>query len=287
MKNILLFASFLTRVLDCHAGYLEVAPGVYSFNDNSLYTSVFVVTGDGVVAIDSMNFLHSKAMIEAVKEVTSEPIKYLIHTHNHWDHASGNYLWKDEGAELVANVQAVEWMMANPNLEVEIPDYVWEGDALELTLGDFTFEFLPLGLAHGIGMFAIFIPHVKFLYAADMVSPKRLPFGAGPDYNFVAWEDSLAQLLFVDWELAVHTHSGLEDPLPASTKDDMIEAFEYLQELRVAVGTALAEGGDLFTLPYTLKMPKYESWTFYNEFLPLNIHKVINELVLGPYPWRP
>ena len=78
----------------CISKYLEVAPGIYSVTEGGVYISAFVVTGEGVVAMDSMNPKHAAAMIKDIKEVTEEPIKYLILTHNHWDHSGGNGLFR-------------------------------------------------------------------------------------------------------------------------------------------------------------------------------------------------
>ena len=33
-------------------------------------------------------------MLEAIAEVTDEPVKFLLHSHNHWDHGSGGAVWR-------------------------------------------------------------------------------------------------------------------------------------------------------------------------------------------------
>ena len=37
------------------------------------------------------------------KEITDKPIKYLIDSHFHWDHANGNATYDKLGAKIIAN----------------------------------------------------------------------------------------------------------------------------------------------------------------------------------------
>ena len=66
----------------------EIADGVYSFASDGSYFSMFIVTGDGVIVIEPIRTEHSKQMLEAIRNITSEPVKYLFYSHNHWDHVS-------------------------------------------------------------------------------------------------------------------------------------------------------------------------------------------------------
>jgi len=58
--------------------------------------SQLLLTGDGVVAMDPINPKHSELMIKEIKEVTDEPIKFIIMSHNHWDHSGGNGLFREK-----------------------------------------------------------------------------------------------------------------------------------------------------------------------------------------------
>jgi len=267
--------------------YLEVGPGIYSFTDNGFYVSVFVVTGDGVVAMESVNPKHSAAMIKDIKEVTDEPIKFLIQSHNHWDHTGGNGLFRDEGAKIVAHAEAVEWMEENRHPDVVIPDTTWLGDEYWISLGNQTIQLINLGLSHGVGNAAAFLPNEKFLFAADFLSPDRLPFAIAPDYNFKEWEENLEKILTLDWDKAVHTHTSREEPLEVSPKKDMEDGLQYLKDLKAEVKSARATNPNMAAIPGSIKLPKYESWSGYKEFLALNAWKSMMEQSIGSYVWRP
>jgi glyoxylase-like metal-dependent hydrolase (beta-lactamase superfamily II) len=80
----------------------EIAPGVYSFGGGNGYHSMFLVTDEGVVAFETINSAHSEKMIEAIRGVTDQPIEFAMHSHNHWDHASGGGVFHAVGAQTVA-----------------------------------------------------------------------------------------------------------------------------------------------------------------------------------------
>jgi glyoxylase-like metal-dependent hydrolase (beta-lactamase superfamily II) len=88
----------------------EVVPGVYAAIARPSYklngNAAFIINPDHVLVIDT----HSKpsaarSLIRQIEKITSKPIRYVINTHFHYDHARGNqaYIPPDyEGATLVA-----------------------------------------------------------------------------------------------------------------------------------------------------------------------------------------
>src|SRR5262245_65461792 len=48
------------------------------------------VTGDGVILVDDMFDRNHADILAQVKSVTDQPIKYVINTHQHDDHAGGD-----------------------------------------------------------------------------------------------------------------------------------------------------------------------------------------------------
>ena len=103
----------------------KVVDGVYRYgNPNHGYFSMFVITDDGVIAIEPMNTEHAKGMLKAIRNVTNKPVRYLLHSHNHWDHSKGGQVFRDQGAKIVAHAEAVEWMKDNPHPDLVLPDDV-------------------------------------------------------------------------------------------------------------------------------------------------------------------
>ena len=87
---------------------VEGTENVYIFRyQNS--QSMFVVTGDGVIATDPIGYGRPQApmtYLEEIRKVTSQPVKYVIYSHNHFDHIAGGKPFKDAGAKFVAHKNA-------------------------------------------------------------------------------------------------------------------------------------------------------------------------------------
>ena len=108
----------------------EVASGVYAFDPKDGYNSMFIVADEGVIAIEPVNSGHATGLLKAIASVTNKPVKYLLSSHNHWDHANGGKVFQDIGAISLVHEEAAEWMAANPNKDLAQPDQTWKGDQL-------------------------------------------------------------------------------------------------------------------------------------------------------------
>ena len=139
----------------------EVAPNVYSFTSTGFIVSMFMVTSEGVIVIDPMKPEHAEAMLTSIRNITDAPIKYLIYSHNHYDHVEGGQVFKDKGATIISHVDAYDYLKANPKEGVLLPDNNWIGEQFNLTLGDMILEMHYLGLNHGNGMTTFVLPKEK------------------------------------------------------------------------------------------------------------------------------
>src|SRR5579863_7062702 len=121
MRRALLLLVFLGFASPAQAGELpamkfgdvrEIAPGVFfrysaiSATDKSVVfggcNNIWVVFKDYVVLFDA-NFPKEAADVSAaIKKTTDKPIRYVIDSHHHGDHAYGNAVFAGIGANVVA-----------------------------------------------------------------------------------------------------------------------------------------------------------------------------------------
>ena len=190
---------------------VEVAEGVYAWGSPpSGYFSMFVVTSNGVMVVEPANLHHSQGLLQAIRQVTDEPIRYLFHSHNHWDHSFGGQVFRDEGATIIAHHKAVEWMNANPHAQLAQPDFGWTGSRKDITLGGTTIELHHFGMSHGMGMTVFRLPREKIVFIADIVTPKRLLFTIVPDFNIKEWVRTLQEIEKLDFDTAIFTHGAAQ-----------------------------------------------------------------------------
>jgi len=266
---------------------MEIANGVYSFDSGSHYYSMFIVTSDGVIAIESISSKHSTEMVKAIKKITKLPIKYLLHSHNHWDHSSGGQVFKKEGAKTIAHSEAVDWMKANVGMDMAVPDESWAGNRKDIVLGKTTVEMHYLGMNHGMGMTVFLLPKEKVAYIADLVTPNRVLFNIVPDFNIKEVERSLEEIIKLDFDKAVYSHNENKNGLNGGNKEDAIEELQFIRDLREAIFAEFKKGTNPMMIPSVLKLPKYKDWAMYDQWLPMNAWRILLDEFMGPFPWVP
>ena len=286
LVTILFSGAVFAETLPPHTA--KIGEGVYSFgNPANAYFSMFVVTNEGVIAIESVNTNHATDMVKTIKAVTDQPIRYLLHSHNHWDHASGGQVFHDAGAIVMAHEEAYRWMKANPGPDMMVPDESWSGNRTEIALGGTVLELHYLGMNHGLGMTVFLLPKEKIAYIADLVDPHAVLFNIVPDFNVKEWERSLKEIEQMDFDKALYAHSGKAQPLLGGTKQEVREYIQFVQDIRGAIYAEFEKGTNWMMIPKAVKLPQYKDWWMYEEWLPMNVWRILLDDSMGPFPWRP
>jgi glyoxylase-like metal-dependent hydrolase (beta-lactamase superfamily II) len=140
---------------------------------------------DHLVVVDAPeNETRSLAVIGAIaKAVPGKPIKYVINTHSHFDHAGGLRTYAAEGATIVTqagNIPYYQQVWSNPRTIA--PDRlarsgrtaVFEGIIGSRTFRDDMREMVVYhyaGNMHNAGMLMVFLPKERMLVEADSFTP--------------------------------------------------------------------------------------------------------------------
>jgi glyoxylase-like metal-dependent hydrolase (beta-lactamase superfamily II) len=262
----------------------KITDGVYAFNLGAVelpYTSMFVVTGNGVMVVDPINSNSARVMLQEIRKITNEPIRYVFYSHDHWDHTSGGQVFKNEGAEIIAHTDASEWIKTHTGANQIPADSSWSGSRKEYSLGGFTMELHQFGPSHGNGM-TIFVVNSqpRVVYVADLAAVKSTGPVYLPEFDTKGWENTLEKTLQLNFEKGVFTHS----PPQGGTKQDLADHLGYVKDIRAGVKAELRKGTNPFAIPGVLKLDKYKDWAGYADQFPLNVmHFAIEEAVLGPY----
>jgi len=253
----------------------EVAEGLYSFGNGFVYNA-FLVTDEGVIVMDPVDPNHAQRTLEAIREITDLPIQYLIYSHNHYDHISGGQVFKDAGATVLSHENTAAWLAEHPNPNVVMPDETWSGDSFTLTSGGRDIVLHFFGPNHGEGMTVFEFPDTRAIFTVDLVIPQRVGFAYMPDFFPMEWERTLTEMLELDFDTVMYAHN-----VPFGERETVTLQLQFLQDLRAAVITELQSGTNFTDIPNVVELPQYADWSGYEEWLPMNVWRIMLEMFMG------
>ncbi|MBT3205606.1 MAG: MBL fold metallo-hydrolase [Gammaproteobacteria bacterium] len=250
----------------------NIGDGLYVFRW-WVYRNIFLVTDEGVIVTDPMNPRVAKQLLGEIRKITDKPIKYVIYSHNHHDHISGGKVFKDQGATFIGHKNVLKELGDHPSYATPLPDITFE-DEYTVQLGGRTIELKYFGPNHGDSLVVMRLPKEKILFVVDIVTPRRVAFRSMPDFWPDEWIRSLKEIEQMDIDYVISAHGPETQPaidLASAVKDQRV----YLEDLMTAVKKAMDSGTHSpDALRKTVKLPKYENWQYYKEWLPMNIERI-------------
>ena len=235
--------------------------------------AMFVVTKEGVIATDPISYGRPQAAttyLEEIKKVTNQPVRYMIYSHHHFDHIAGGKPFKDAGATFIAHKRAKDRLEQLKDPHTVIPDETVDTNRT-ITLGGTTLELTYLGLNHSDSSLVMRLPAEKIIFIVDWLPIGSLPGRGMIDSYPIEWEDSIKNVLAMDWERLIPGHPGAGGRL--GTKKDAQEMLTFLQETSAEVKKAAHEGKCWYTVEKEIKLPKYASIPGYEQALPFILRR--------------
>jgi phosphoglycerate dehydrogenase-like enzyme/glyoxylase-like metal-dependent hydrolase (beta-lactamase superfamily II) len=281
----------------------EVAPGVF-FRYSSIgpeganipfggSNNIWVVFEDHVVVIDANFPKEAGDVVEAIKKTTSKPIRYVIDTHHHGDHAYGNAVFAQAGASIVAQANCARLLRLNGPREfaeagrgptgrkdirdssLKVPNVVFD-DKLVLDDGKQRVEFHFFGHAHTAGDTWTYLPRLKILCTGDAC--------VNGAYNYMGQSDSASWIRALERAQQLDVQYILPGHGPMAGKELLQKQKSYFIELRRQVKAGLDAGKELDDIVKSIDMPWYREWTTVTPAVA-NITHVYNELTGRVAPW--
>jgi glyoxylase-like metal-dependent hydrolase (beta-lactamase superfamily II) len=208
-----------------------VAEDVYYFTGGT-HHSVIIGFNDYVAVIEApLDETRSSAVIREVKNLYfNKPIKYLINTHAHFDHAGGIRTYAAEGTTILTyqmNKPYYEKTFAAPRTLA--PDKLAQSkkkavieavpEKRVLTDGKRTLELYHVPNEHNEGMLIAYLPKEKIVIEADLYTPPAAGAAAAnpPSPYTMALVENLDRLK-LDYEKILALHGRM------ATKEELLKA---------------------------------------------------------------
>ena len=196
-----------------------------------------LVTDDGVLLVDDKFEIDHDNIMRLLRQVTSQPVKYVINTHYHGDHSGGNAKLQALDAIAVASEQARARMVAvnQPGL----PDFTLS-DRAALYIGGKTVEIYRVSPAHTNGDVVVLFPEHRVLASGDIfangpgTSAQLVDHAGGGSAK--EWPKAVEEALALDFDTVVPGH-GL-----VSTRADLEAYHERTLRFREVLSQLVRQG---------------------------------------------
>ena len=214
-----------------------------------------VVTNDGAVLIDTGgSWLGAEALHGAVREITDQPVTFVINSGGQDHRWIGNDYWQRQGAQVIASDAAVAdhkdrgsvqmtglSVLLGDKLEGTVPTYadITFDTKYSFELGGVAFEITYAGQAHTPGDSFVWVPSASTVFTGDIVYMERI-LGIGGQSHSGTWIEVFEAMAALNPMHIVPGHGGVSD-LAGATAD----TYDYLVNLRGQMGGYIDDGGGI------------------------------------------
>jgi len=180
-------------------------PNLYMITGSGANTLVRV-TPVGVIVVDTKNPGENRydRMMEEIKSVTDQPVKYVFNTHHHPDHVGANKQFIDAGATVIA-LDALKTNMANDPRTKDIPGLPTQTFAKDYVLkfGGAEVDAHAFGRGHTGDDTMVYFPDAKVVMVSDQITDGNPGADFANGGSILEWNKSLDGVLALDFELAI------------------------------------------------------------------------------------
>ncbi|HEY8987395.1 MAG TPA: MBL fold metallo-hydrolase [Candidatus Limnocylindrales bacterium] len=183
----------------------------YVFYDQNIGA---ILGDDGVLIVDTrISHRQADEILADLRELTPLPVRAVVNTHGHNDHAFGNHrfrpapIWghercarmvRDTGAAQLAKVaEAIPELAADlAEVVLDPPDRTFDGEfaKLDFDAGGRRIELRHLGRGHTDNDVVVIVPDVDVLFAGDLVEADAPPyFGDGYPLDWPATVERMVE----------------------------------------------------------------------------------------------
>jgi glyoxylase-like metal-dependent hydrolase (beta-lactamase superfamily II) len=239
--------------------------------------SLIVVTGDGVIVVDGQGDLaQTKLMIENIRKLTDEPLKYVVIASDHGDHTGGNAAFKEAYPNIVFIASPAS---AKVLAKTSTPPTMLVSDQRSLRLGAIQVEVLNLGRAHTGGDLVAWLPESNILFLGEVFL--RDVFPAMRSAYPAEWIETLRKAVTMNAAYYVPGHGFVEEAAVMRRE---------LDESRLALASVIDEAERLHKAGYKCESAancpaaehanwgQYADWALSSSQAPLAIWRVYQEL---------
>ncbi len=189
----------------------KVRDNIYLIRSAASGNVTVLLSDDGVALIDDKFEMDHDGIMDFVRSLTDQPVRYVINTHLHQDHTGGNALMQAGDAEVIASQNARRIMAETQS--TGLPNITLD-DYMRVYLGDTPIDLHYFGRGHTDGDIVVHLPEERIVITGDLFATWEpyvhlIHYAAGGSAR--DWSRSLERALQLDFDTVIPGHSGVTD----------------------------------------------------------------------------
>jgi cyclase len=244
----------------------QIGPGLYAYisdNDSSA-NSTFLVGNKGILVVDTgLNEEEAGKILQAIRNVSSLPVRYIVNTHYHPDHQGGNAAF-GPGAVIISTewtrkrtLQLIESLPAGQSPRFRPAELTFD-EKITVQLDPYTAEIYFPGKAHTSGDALVYLPQQHAIAMGDLFLNRSSPaMDAG---SVKTWIEALGAVLDLPVDAVVPGHFEL------AKATDLRRFRNYLNDLYQQVLVLYQEGAGVEQVKQRIHMEQYQDFRQYPQF---------------------
>ena len=209
----------------------EVKDGLYAIIGSGGNVGVRV-TSEGVILIDDKFPRNFSEIQDLVAQVSDQPVRYVLNTHHHGDHAGGNVEYI-KIAEIIAHQNARDNMVRGD--QDAAPRLVFT-DQTAVYLGGVEVRAFYMGRGHTNGDAVIYFPDLRTVHGGDLLHGIAPFIDYGNGGSSSGWVETMNNILALDFDTAIPGHGDI------MTRDDVVNFRNQMEAVRARMADLIRSG---------------------------------------------
>jgi glyoxylase-like metal-dependent hydrolase (beta-lactamase superfamily II) len=209
----------------------KLADDLYEIEGDGGNVAVYI-TNEGVILVDDKFEYDYNDIVDKVKSVTSQPIRYVLNTHHHGDHTGSNAKFLPT-AEIIAHVNARKNMIEGKQPGAPRVTFTQE---TAVYLGGKEVRARYFGRGHTNGDVMIYFPALKVLHTGDLMAGSSPLIDYAGGGSLLEWPATLDDAMKLDFDTVIPGHG------PVAKKADLLAYRNNVEKLKTRVTGLIKQG---------------------------------------------
>jgi glyoxylase-like metal-dependent hydrolase (beta-lactamase superfamily II) len=262
---------------------VPLAPNIYGYEEirqpGFTTVSLIVVGSNGVLIADGQGSpAATQTMVDKIKTVTSQPIKWYIVGSDHGDHTAGNSVLPGGITYVVTPASLAQLKKdsaaATAGRRVVVPAKAMSGNTEAIDVGGITVDARFIGRAHTGGDLVVYLPKTKMLFMSEVYLNRVFP--AMRSAYPTEWMRTIDNALAMNVTRFIPGHGFIEEA--AVSREELVNFRESVRAVIAEVTRLKAKGLSVDDAVKQAQWGPYTDWFLREQQAPIAVRRVYDEL---------